>query len=63
MQELTQRARNLADVSPGAPTGPDQATHTYFSSGPGFFARDKQSYLCLAHILLLPCICQGHDLS
>lgn len=63
MQELTQRARNLADVSPGAPTGPDQATHSYFSSGPGFWARDKQSCLCLAHTSLLLYICLGPDLS
>lgn len=62
MQELTQRARNLADVSPGAPTEPDQATHIYYSSGPGFWARDKQSYLCLARTLVMLYVCQGPDL-
>lgn len=63
MQELTQRARNLADISQGASTGLDQATHTYPVVGLASWQETMQNCLCLAHILLLLCVCQGTDLS
>ena len=48
MQEFPQRMKNVADVSQGAPTGLDQATHTYPCCASGFLARDNAE-------LSLPC--------
>lgn len=57
MQELTQRDRNIADISQGAPTGLEQATHAYPCCGPGFLASDnaEPSLLCtyLAAVMCL----------